>query len=163
MYMFKVNDKVMHFRDGLAIIKKETVFNGETYFIIELTREGGETVYVPKEKAIAVIRPISSKKEGIELIAYIKTIEPEYITNTKQRRDSFKRRLGSGDIKDLAYLARQLYFFHHPEILDIPVKFGPADVEMLKHASNTMYDELSLTFKIKRELIEDKVLEMINS
>ena len=120
MGQFKVKDKVMHFREGLSFIEKETSFNGCDYFVVKLMREGGESIFVPIEKAEAVIRHLTPINEVDELISYMRSIEPEYVTNTKQRRDNFKHRLGSGDIKDLAYLTKQLYEFNrvHSYIFD---------------------------------------------
>ena len=154
MNEFSVNDKVMHFREGLSVIVDKKEMNGVDYFLVHVEREGGEIVYVPTSSAEKIIRHIISKKEAEQLIEYIITIEPEYITNTKQRRDNFKRRLGSGDIKDIAYLARQLFFFLHPETIEVPVKFGPADIDMLKYAHRTLLDELALSYRMSREAIE---------
>ncbi len=163
MSLFKAKDKVMHFREGLSFIEKETSFNGCNYFVVKLMREGGESIFVPIDKAEAVIRHLTPMSEIDELISYMRSVEPEYVTNTKQRRDNFKRKLTSGDIHDLAYLTRQLYFFQNPDLLEVPVKFGPADVEMLKFANRTLYDELSLTLKKDRNDVEDIVIKMIKN
>lgn len=161
MASFYIDDQVMHFRDGLSKIVGKSEINGINYFIVAVIREGGEKIYVPVDKADAVIRPLTDKKDVKEIIAFIKTIEPEYITNTKQRRDSFKRRLGSGEIKDLAYLARQLYFYCHPEELAVPVKFGPADLDMLRNAANIFYDELAIVYKADRNKIESLIISQL--
>lgn len=163
MYMesFQINDLVMHFREGLSKIVQEKVMNEKDYFIIKVLRDESEVVYVPKDNASAVIRHISTREDAEELVKYIREIKPEYITNTKQRRDGFKRRLGSGNIRDLAFLTRQLYFFRHPEEVEVPVKFGPADVEMLKYAACTMYDELAITYDVDRNQIEEIFVKKI--
>jgi len=160
---FKVGDKVIHFREGLSRIVEKTTMNGAEYFLVHIEREGGETIYVPVDKAEAIIRPIIDKKTAKELVVFVRTIQPEYITNTKQRRDNFKKKLTSGDIKDLAYLYRQLYFFTHPEELSVPVKFGPADVEMLKFATRTLFDELAISYSVDRDVIEVVFLKEIRS
>ncbi|MBO4286307.1 MAG: hypothetical protein J5880_03115 [Bacilli bacterium] len=163
MSAFNVGDTVMHFREGLAHITEIRRMNEKDYFIIRVVRDESEIIYVPVDTAQAVIRHVSSQEQAEELIIYIRDIQPEYITNTKQRRDGFKRRLGSGNIHDLAFLARQLYFFTHPEEIAVPVKFGPADVEMLKYATTTMYDELAITYNINRSEIESLFLAKIKS
>ena len=154
MSTFNINDTVMHFREGLSHITEIRRMNEKDYFIIRVFRDESEIIYVPVDTAQAVIRHVSSLEEAEELINYFRDVQPEYITNTKQRRDGFKRRLGSGNIRDLAFLARQLYFFTHPDEIAIPVKFGPADVEMLKFATTTMYDELAITYQVGRGEVE---------
>ena len=162
MSSYKVKDKVMHFREGLSFISEEKEMNGVSYFIVEVIN-GGEKVYVPKDKADAIIRPLFNKKELPELIEFMRPIMPEYFNNTKQRRDVFKKRLGSGDIHDLAFLTMQLYYFNHPEEVNTPVKFGPADVDMLKYAARTMFDELSISLKIDRDKVEEHIYVLIKS
>ena len=163
MSTFNVGDTVMHFREGLSHITEIRRMNEKDYFIIRVFRDESEIIYVPVDTAQAVIRHVSSEQQAEDLIVYIRDIEPEYITNTKQRRDGFKRRLGSGNIHDLAFLARQLYFFTHSEEIAVPVKFGPADVEMLKYATTTMYDELAITYKVDRNEVEALFLAKIKS
>ena len=157
---FKLKDKVMHFRDGLSFISEEKEMNGMSYFIVEVVN-GGEKVYVPKDRADAIIRPLFDSEKLKELIEFMKPIRPDYFNNTKQRRDVFKKKLGSGDIHDLAYLTMQLYYFKHPDEVDTPVKFGPADVDMLKYAARTMFDELSLSLEKDREEVEEYIYQLI--
>ena len=157
---FKLKDKVMHFRDGLSFISEEKEMNGMSYFIVEVVN-GGEKVYVPKDRAAAIIRPLFDKGDLSELIAFMRPIRPDYFNNTKQRRDVFKKKLGSGDIHDLAYLTMQLYYFKHPDEVDTPVKFGPADVDMLKYAARTMFDELALSLEKDREEVEEYIYQLI--
>jgi len=159
MTEYKLNTKVMHFREGLSLISDEKEMEGVRYFIVTPLHEGGEMIYVPVERADAVLRPIIDKKDIKELIAFMRNVKPEYFSNTKQRRDVFKRRLGSGDIHDLAYLTMLLYFFQHPEEVDTPVKFGPADVDMLKYAARTLYDELAVSLKMDRDKVEEYIIK----
>ena len=151
----------MHFREGLSLISSEKEMDGVQYFIVTPQREGGEMIYVPVARADAIIRPIIDKSEIKELTAYMRTIKPEFFSNTKQRRDVFKRRLSSGDIRDLAYLTMLLYFYHHPEEIDVPVKFGPADIDMLKYATRTLYDELAISLEMDREKVEEYIINMM--
>lgn len=159
---YKIKEKVMHFREGLSFISEEKEMNGMTYYIVVVINNG-EKVYVPKDKADAIIRPLFNKKDLNDLLEYMRPIRPDYFNNTKQRRDVFKKRLGSGDIKDLAYLTMQLYYFNHPEEVDTPVKFGPADVDMLKYAAKTMFDELALSLKIDRDKVEEHIYLLLKN
>ena len=152
MSVFNVNDAVIHCREGLSTIIGTTEMNGKDYFLVQASRMSGETFYVPVDSANNIIRHIMSVKEADELLKYIKSIEKEVNTNTKQRRDAYKRRLSSGDVKDIAYLYRQLYFYNLEANEDNPeLKLGSVDLEMLSYASNMLLDELSLTYKRSRE------------
>lgn len=157
--MFKVNDTVVHYRDGIAVITGTTIMAGNEYFVLSLKRAGGVNVYVPIAKAGNVIRKTLTEEDVINLINYSKTIETNFIGNTKQRRDDFKRRLASGDIYDLIYLCKLLYLFKTLPQLPEGVKFGPMDVEMLYDAHNRLFDEFSVIFNIPRDEIEKHILQ----
>ena len=161
MNEYKIGQQVMHFREGLSLIVEEKEMSGTLYFIVQPQHEGGEKIYVPVDRAGAVLRQIISKEDIDELIKYMSQIRPELFSNTKQRRDVFKRRLASGDIKDLAYLSMLLYYYRNPEEIDMPVKFGPADVEMLKNANRTLFDELAIALNIGRDQVEEHVISIM--
>ena len=159
MVEFKRGQQVVHCRDGLAVITDETVVSDKEYFIVKTIRGGGENIYVSKERAENIIRPIMDQKTADELLKYAKTIEVEYNSNTKQRRDSLKRRLSSGDVKDVVFLFKQLYFY---KTLDEgSVKYGPVDLDMLQFATNNLLDELSITYGKHRDEIEEFVYKKL--
>ncbi len=105
-----------------------------------------------------------NEKEADKLLRYIKGIEKEFNTNTKQRRDAYKKRLSSGDVKDIAYLYRQLYFYN--EIggeNNTEIKLGPVDLDMLNYATNMLLDELAISYKPPREKVSSFVEKRIKS
>ena len=142
--------------------------------LTRIAERGGEIVdlpkgsriyphYVPVDTASSIIRPLMTKKEADELIVFIKHIEKEFNTNTKQRRDAYKRKLSSGDVKEIAYLYKQLYFYN---LIggenNTEIKLGPVDIDMLSFASNMLMDELSLTYSIPREDIKGFIEKAIS-
>ena len=153
--MFKINDSVIHCREGLSVIVGSKDMNGKEYFLVSVKHNSGETIYVPVDTASSIIRPLMGKKEADSLLSFIKKIEKEFNTNTKQRRDAYKRRLSSGDVKDIAYLYKQLYFYN---LIggenNTEIKLGPVDIDMLSYAENMLLDELAITYSIPREDIK---------
>ena len=153
--MFKINDSVIHCREGLSVIVGSKDMNGKEYFLVSVKHNSGETIYVPVDTASSIIRPLMDEKAADSLLSFIKKIEKEFNTNTKQRRDAYKRRLSSGDVKDIAYLYKQLYFYN---LIggenNTEIKLGPVDIDMLSYAENMLLDELSITYSIPREEIK---------
>ena len=161
--MFKINDTVVHYRDGIAIITGTTLMAGNEYFVLNVKRVGNVSVYVPVSKADNIIRDVLSIEQADELLRYAKEIPESFIGNTKQRRDDFKRRLASGDIKDVIYLCKLLYLFKTLPSLPEGVKFGPMDIEMLYDAHNRLFDELAITYGQDRSVIEDYAVQRAKS
>ena len=91
----------------------------------------------------------------------MKSVKAEFISNTKQRRDQYRKRLLSGNVLDLAYLSRQLYFFNYYNSHGQVVKLGPTDLQMLKDAEKVLFDELALSFEVEREIVDQKIAELL--
>ena len=160
--MFKVNDKVIHAREGLSTIVDVAVMAGSDYFIVHADRGSGENIYVPINNASSLIRPIMSKDEAMKVVEYMRGVQAEFISNTKQRRDQYKKRLLSGNVYDLAYLTRQLYFFYYYNENGQQVKLGPTDIQMLIDAEVILYDEFALSFDVPREEVGKLVKKLLN-
>ena len=154
--------QVIHCRDGLGVIMDETVIGDNAYFVLKTTRGGGENIYVPKSRADVIIRPVMTVKEADELVEYIKSIEIEFNPNTKQRRDALKRKLGSGDVHEIANLFKQLYLYKEFNA-DGSIKFGPVDLDMLQYASNNLLDEFSISYSMPRQDVEAFIYQKIKS
>lgn len=166
MYMsaFNLNDAVIHCREGLSTIVGCKQMNGKDYFLVRSNRLSGETIYVPVDSANNIIRKIMTKEEADDLLKHVKNIKKDFNKNTKQRRDAYKRRLSSGDVKDIAYLYRQLYFYYQiGGEENEEIKLGPVDLDMLNYASDMLLDELTITYQQPREQIKSFVEERISS
>ena len=159
---YKINDRVVHSRDGLATIKDITTIAGNEYFVIVSDKGDRENIYVLTSRTENIIRPIMSEEESTAVINYMKTVKAEFISNTKQRRDQYRRRLLSGNVYDLAYLSCQLYFFNYYNAHGQLVKLGPTDLQMLKDAESVLFDELAISLGVSREKIADKVASLLS-
>ena len=158
---YNINDKVVHSREGLSYIADVTNIGGNDYYVVRKLVDGKENCYVMIDRTDNIIRPIMSEKEAKEVIKYMKTVEANFISNTKQRRDQYKKRLLSGDVLDLAYLARQLYFFNYYNEHGQQVKLGPTDLQMLKDAESILFDEFALSFNCERSEVNKKVAKLL--
>ena len=161
--MFKINDSVIHCREGLSTIVAINYMNGKDYFLVSVNRNSGETIYVPVDTANNIIRPLMNKKDADDLLLFIKKIKKDFNSNTKQRRDAYKKKLSSGDVKEIAYLYRQLYFYEKiGGENNTEIKLGPVDIDMLEYAQNMLMDELAITYSVKRDEVKGFVEKRIS-
>ena len=149
---YKVNDKVVHCRDGLSLIVGETTIGGNDYFVVNSLKNNKENIYVLKSRTDNIIRPV---------MAFMKTVEPGFISNTKQRRDLYKKKLLSGNVYDLAYLTMQLHFFNEFNAKGQVVKLGPTDLQMLKDAESILFDEFATSYNVERDSVGEKIAGML--
>ena len=158
---YKVNDKVVHCRDGLSLIVGETTIGGNDYFVVNSLKNNKENIYVLKSRTDNIIRPVMNEKEADEVVAFMKTVEPGFISNTKQRRDLYKKKLLSGNVYDLAYLTMQLHFFNEFNAKGQVVKLGPTDLQMLKDAESILFDEFATSYNVERDSVGEKIAGML--
>ncbi len=159
---FNVGDRVVHSREGLSTIKDTKMIGDNEYFVIVSDKGDKESIYVMKSRTENIIRPIMSLEEAHKVLEYMRTVDAQFISNTKQRRDQYRRRLLSGNVLDLAYLSRQLYFYYYYNEIGQTVKLGPTDLQMLIDAENILFDELCISFGLTREELNKKVKELLN-
>ncbi len=157
---YSVGERVVHSREGLSTIKDITNIGGNDYFVVVSDKGAKENIYVMVSRTENIIRPIMTYEESCEVVKYMKTVEAEFINNTKQRRDKYRKRLLSGNVFDLAYLSRQLYFFNYYNANGQVVKLGPTDLQMLKDAEAILFDEFAISFNVDRDKVEDKIKEL---
>lgn len=158
---YKINDRVVHAREGLSTITNITTMMDREYYVVVADKGDRENIYVLKERTENIIRPIMTLEEGMKVVEYMKSVKAEFISNTKQRRDQYRKRLLSGNVLDLAYLSRQLYFFNYYNSHGQVVKLGPTDLQMLKDAEKVLFDELALSFGVEREKVDQKIAELL--
>ena len=159
MNEYQIGQQVIHCRDGLAVVVGNTSMADKDYYIVKTVRGTGENIYVPVDRADQIIRFLMSVEEADKLVDFIKTIPMEFNPNTKQRRDAIKKRLLSGDIKDGAYLFKQLYFYKTSN--DGSIKYGALDIDMLSFAANNLLDEFAISYKKNRDEIETFIFDKI--
>ena len=157
---FQKGQQVIHCRDGLAVIVDEAIIADNRYFIVKTARGGGENIYVPIDRAGVIIRPLMTAKEADALVEFMKGVKVEFNSNTKQRRDSLKRKISSGNVHDVADLFKQYYFFKTTN--DGSVRFGPVDLDMLEFATNNLLDELAISYDKPRDEIELFVFDKLS-
>ena len=77
------------------------------------------------------------------------SIDSTIIDDTKERRDSFHKKLSSGNLKEIAYMCYKLYLLKKAK-LSTNAKFCLTDSVMFDKAHKMLFDELALAYKIDR-------------
>ena len=70
---FKVNETVVHCREGLSTIVGETEIAGNAYFVIVSFKNPKENIYVLKSRTENIIRPVMNEAQAKEVINFMKS------------------------------------------------------------------------------------------
>ncbi len=161
--MYEVDSVVIHKHEGLCTIQGIVDMGGKKYYLLKAKRGDNENIYVPVENADTIIRTLMTKKAADSILKYMAGLSDDIIANTKQRRDYFKKKLLSGQIEDIVYLAKQLYLYDTKKDLPADVHFGNLDIELLEQATNILYDELEYIFNLNRDGIYNYISSYLSS
>ena len=157
--MFEIGQQVIHYREGISVIESTTKINNLDYFVVSSSINKDERFFVLIDKTENIIRPLMNEDEAKEVIKFMATIQPDFIKNTKQRRDCYKRCLTTGKAKDLCYLYKQLYFFRTFNERGEEVKMGPSDLQMLEQAKKMLLNELVISLSSNLADVEASIIK----
>jgi len=153
---YKINDIVMHKNHGICTIDSIVEMYGKEYYKLVL-KSSNTTVYIPLDNTSSISN-IMNKEEADKLLLYMKNIDDDCIDNSKQRREHYIKKMNSGDVKDLAYIAKSLYTLKK-ERTNKNLKFSAIDNELFNKVNNLLFDELSLAYNIDREDVLEFMLK----
>ena len=150
--MFQIGEYVVHKVHGICEIMDIVTIANRKYYKVTPSKDNKLTIYVPYTNENDII------KEANNLIEYMKGIDNDLVVDSKSRRDEFARLLTTGNIYDIAFLAKKLYILREEKLKNNRF-IGVIDQDTFENANNRLIDELSLSLKISK----DDVTALIDS
>lgn len=148
--MFQIGEYVVHKVHGICLIMDIVTIASRNYYKVSPSKDNKLIIYVPYNNENNIIRNIMSPEEANELITYMKGIDNELVVDSKSRRDEFARLLTTGNIYDIAFLAKKLYILREEKMKNNRF-IGVIDQDTFENANNRLIDELSLSLKISKD------------
>lgn len=162
--MYQIDDVVVYGLHGVCRITEieEKEFAGEShlYYTMHPVFNNRSTFFVPvdNEKSKKKVRTLLSSNEIKELIHTMPQQEEIKVANEKQRKETYKTIIESGDRGEIMRLVKTLY-----ERREAQQKAGKkqhlVDERFMKEAETVLYDEFAFVLNIER----DSVIEYIKN
>ncbi len=144
--------------------EKEEVFHGtrRNYYLLQPIYDTSSVIYVPSDnpKLMGKMRQILSPEEIYQLIREIPNQETKWIEDDRQRSDTWKQVLSTGDRKKLVKMIKTLYE-KKQEIEAAGRKFHASDENALRQAEQTIHDEFALVLDIQRDQVAPFIARQI--
>ena len=144
--------------------EKEEVFHGtrRNYYLLQPIYDTSSMIYVPSDnpKLMGKMRQILSPEEIHQLIREIPNQETKWIADDRQRSDTWKEVLSTGDRKKLVKMIKTLYE-KKQEIEAAGRKFHAADENALRQAEQMIHDEFALVLDIQRDQVAPFIAQQI--
>ncbi len=167
--MFKISDIVATKNSGVCKIIKEETFDfgkGEiSYFTLEpLFKERNKrslVIRIPKDRAEELMRHVLTKKQTIELISSLPSIEPLLIFDARLRKQSFAELYQSGDLKMQIRLIKSLYLISK-ELQNEKKHLSSQEKEYFSSLVSNVNDEFANALGIQPEAVDDYIRNQLS-
>ena len=154
--MLGIGKVMVHKAHGICTIKEILQIGGNDYYKLVPSFDEGMSIFVPVSKEKEFLREVIDKNQADDLVDYMNNLDDSIIDDSKERRDSFHKKLSSGDLKEIAYMCYKLYLLKKAK-LNSNAKFCLTDSIMFDKAHKMLFDELALAYKIDRNKIVDYI------
>ncbi len=154
--MLGIGKVMVHKAHGICTIKEILQIGGNDYYKLVPSFDEGMSIFVPISKEKEFLREVIDKNQADDLVDYMNNLDDSIIDDSKERRDSFHKKLSSGDLKEIAYMCYKLYLLKKAK-LNSNAKFCLTDSVMFDKAHKMLFDELALAYKIDRNKIVDYI------
>ena len=154
--MLEIGKVMVHKAHGICTIKEILQIGGNDYYKLVPSFDEGMSIFVPVSKEKEFLREVIDKNQADDLVDYMNNLDDSIIDDSKERRDSFHKKLSSGDLKEIAYMCYKLYLLKKAK-LNSNAKFCLTDSVMFDKAHKMLFDELALAYKIDRNKIVDYI------
>lgn len=159
--MFKVNDYVVYGSMGVYKIvdireEKDISDNITEYYVLQPAFDNNMTIKIPVNNPNVMMRGVITKDDVLSMIASIPETETVWIDDNKERSESFKAALKSGESEEWLKLIRTLYI-EKRERSDIGKKLNKTDSDIMKVAEKNLNEE----FAIALNILPEEVLSFI--
>jgi CarD family transcriptional regulator len=159
--VFSVGDKVVYPTHGAGVIKniKEEDILGETksYYVLSML-DGDLKVMVPVENCHELgLRKIIDRDEVGQILDVLKESENELSSNWNRRYRNNMEKIKTGNIEEVAVVARDLYS------RDKEKGLSTGEKKMLEQAIRIVVSELALATETEEEVMREKILECLDT
>ena len=159
--MFQIGDKIAHPMHGAGVVDEIVTrkVNGvlRDYYSLKLP-VGGMLVMIPTENCGAIgVRSILSRAETERVLGEISGLQVEMDTNWNHRYRENMERLKSGDLLEVAKVAKGLM------IRDASRGLSTGERKMLHSAKQILISEIGLAQSISYQEAEDRIEQALHS
>lgn len=164
---FKKGDYIVYSSIGICEVVDITtmgmpgVEKDKQYYVLQPCNHSGNKIFTAVDNKRMVMRNIMTKEEADELIHEIPDIEMLWITDEKQREESYKACIRSCVGRDWIKVIKTLYQRRQDRI-DQGKKITATDERYLKIAEENLFTELSIPFKMQKSEMGDYIISIIH-
>ncbi|MDD6212908.1 MAG: CarD family transcriptional regulator [Clostridiales bacterium] len=156
--MFNKGDYVIYGSKGvcqvldITTIEREGIPGNRLYYQLTPLNSRGSKVFTPVDNNKTVMRALITKEEAEALIKDMPNMDEVWVPNEKQREQTYKDCLRTGECREYIRVIKTLYQRKKLRIAS-GKKITSTDERYLKLAEEALYSEFALLFSVPRDEI----------
>jgi len=163
--MFKVNDYVIYSSIGvckIVDIRKEKDINSNEieHYILQPVYSNKMTIKTPVDNHKVAMRKVITKDEVEALIESMPEMETIWIDDYRQRIESFKAALKTGECREWIKLIKTIYL-EKKEKSAVGKKLMKSDEDIMKAAEKLLYEEFAVVLNISPDEVVTYITEHV--
>ncbi|MDD2979055.1 MAG: CarD family transcriptional regulator [Hespellia sp.] len=165
--MYQIGEYVVHKKSGVCVVSGIGKVNisfldsKKQYYTLESVYTKSK-VYTPVENQSSVLRPLITKKEIMDLLDEIPSMEAIWVKDEKRREEKYKEVMREYNCRDWIRIIRTLYF-RKQERLNLGKKVTAMDEKYFAAAEERLYSEFAVVLNIPRSEIESFIGEKVKA
>lgn len=164
--MFKINEYVIYNSMGVYKIvdvrKEKDITGNETeYYILKPAYGNNLIIKTPVNNPRNNMRKTLSKEGVLSLIESMPNKETYWISNDRQRTESFKAALRTGDSEQWIKLIKSIYLEQHKKTGQ-GKKLARTDEDIMKAAEKNLYEEFAVALDIEPNEVVSFIMEHVS-
>lgn len=162
--MFKINDYIMYGTTGICKVidiveEKDRNFIKKEYYVLNHIYENNTIIKIPTDNTKIFMRKILSKEEVEGMLENEKLSELIWIDSERQRNESFKALVKTGDFSNLVKLVRSITA-KKKEKIALGKKLTQSDEIIMKNSEKLLFEELSIIFDFNEKEAHKYILNL---
>lgn len=150
--MYEINDYIMYSTTGVCklvdiVEEKDRNFLKKQYYVLNHVYEKNTIIKIPTDNTKIFMRNILSKEEAKEILQSSVVNESIWIDNERQRSESFKTLVKSGEFTNWVKLVRTI-FLKKKEKVSLGKKLNQSDEMIMKNSEKLLFEELGVIFNL---------------
>lgn len=146
--------------NGITAMDLSGMGEERSYYILSQVYTSGSRLYIPVENRKVLMRPLLSETEANALIRKIPEIEELWVPNEREREQTYKTALQTGDCEEVVKIIKTLYLRKKLRIKS-GKKETAIDTKYLHLAEEQLYGELAVVLSIEKNKVENYIVECI--
>ncbi len=164
-FEYKIGDKIIHKSIGVCtvsqILEKDYGFGVQKYYVLVPFYVSGNaannTETMVNVENTKQIRNYTNKKEIMEILKKIPTLESLWMNDSKKRKELFLKILSDGDLLTLCQLVRTVYL-KKIEYVELKKNVPITDTTFCSNAEKLIFEEFAISLDKPIEEIKDLVV-----